>query len=72
MEIMREYVNALKSGSGYTFIGSGKGHEMTKAELIQIIQEFDYIMGCLSRQNVGTNAYLEYVAESIEENCIYE
>lgn len=43
---------------------------MSKSELCDIIKEFTYVIKDLSVRNVGSSVYLEYVAESIEENCI--
>ena len=45
---------------------------MSKSELCDIIKEFTYAIKDLSMRNVGSSVYLEYVAESIEENCIAE
>ena len=69
--MLKKYVEALKSGNGYQFI-CDNGHNMNKSELCDIIKEFNYVVRDLSQVNVGSDIYLEYVAESIEENCIYE
>lgn len=69
--MLKKYVEALKTGSGYQFI-CDNGHEMSKAELCDIIKEFDYVIKNLSTVNMGSNIYLKNVAESIEENCIFE
>lgn len=67
--MLEKYVEALKNGDGYQFICEN-GYEMSKSELCDIIKEFTYVMKDLSMRNVGSSVYLEYVAESIEENCI--
>lgn len=67
--MLEKYAEALKSGDGYQFICEN-GHEMSKSELCDIIKEFTYVIKDLSTRNVGSGVYLEYVAESIEENCI--
>ncbi len=67
--MLEKYAEALKNGNGYQFICEN-GHEMSKSELCDIIKEFTYAMRDLSIRNVGSSVYLEYVAESIEENCI--
>ena len=67
--MLKEYVEALKNGNGYQFI-CDNGYDMTKSELCDIIKEFTYIVGGLSRQNVGSIAYLEEVAESINDNYV--
>ena len=67
--MLEKYVKALKNGDGYQFI-CDNGHEMNKSELCDIIKEFTYVIKDLSVRNVGSSVYLEYVAESIEENCI--
>lgn len=64
--MMKDYVEALKNGNGYQYI-CDNGHNMSKSDLCNIIKEFDYSVKRLSNRNVGSNAYLEYVAESIEE-----
>lgn len=69
--MLKDYVKTLKNGNGYQFI-CDNGYEMSKKELCDIIKEFDYVIGDLSIVNVGSKIYLEYVAESIEENCIEE
>ena len=68
---MKGYVKALRKGNGYQYI-CDNGYDMSKAELCDIIKEFEYILKKLSNQNVGSNAYLECVADSIEENCIID
>lgn len=68
--MLKGYVEALRNGNGYQFI-CDNGHEMTKSELCDIIKEFDSVVGELSNRNVGSNAYYEYVADSIEEWCAY-
>ena len=67
--MMKGYIEALKNGNGYQYI-CDKGFNMSKADLCNIIREFDYIVGRLSEQNIGNKDYLLYVAESIEENCL--
>ena len=67
--MLEKYVEALKNGNGYQFI-CDNGHEMSKSELCDIIKEFTYVVKNLSIVNIGSNVYLDYVAESIEENCI--
>ena len=69
--MLKDYVEALKNTDGYQFI-CDNGHEMSKSELCDIIKEFTYVIKNLSIVNVGSNVYLDYVAESIEENCIVE
>ena len=69
--MLKSYVEALKNGKGYQFI-CDNGHNMSKSELCDIIKEFDYIIKDLSVRNEGSSIYLEYVAESIEENCVVE
>jgi hypothetical protein len=68
---MKEYVEALKNGNGYKYI-CDNGHNMSKSELCDIIKEFDIYLKDLSNRNVGSNAYLEYVAENIQDYCITE
>ena len=68
--MMKGYIEALKNGNGYQYI-CDNGHNMSKSELCDIIKEFDFVVKDLSICNVGSNAYLKYVAESIEEfRCI--
>ena len=67
--MLKEYVDALKNGNGYQFI-CDNGYDMTKSELCDIIKEFTYVVGGLSRENVGSIAYLEEVAESISDNYV--
>ena len=67
--MLEKYVEALKNGDGYQFICEN-GYEMSKSELCDIIKEFTYVIKDLSTRNVGSSVYLEYVAESIEVNCI--
>lgn len=67
--MLKDYVEALKNTDGYQFI-CDKGHNMSKSELCDIIKEFHYVLRDLSQRNVGSDIYLEYVAESIEENCL--
>ena len=69
--MLEKYVDALKNGDGYQFI-CDNGHEMSKSELCDIIKEFTYVIKNLSIVNVCSSVYLDYVAESIEENCIVE
>lgn len=69
--MLKGYVDALRKGNGYQYI-CNNGHEMSKSELCEIIKEFDYIIKDLSITNEGSSVYLEYVADSIEENCIFE
>ena len=63
---MKDYVEALRNGNGYQYI-CDNGHNMSKSDLCNIIKEFDYIVGHLSKENEGNNAYLEQVADSIKE-----
>ena len=67
--MLKEYVEALKNGNGYQYI-CDNGYDMTKSDLCDIIKEFTYIIGRLSRENVGSIAYLEEVAESINDNYV--
>ena len=67
--MLGKYVEALKNGNGYQFI-CDNGHDMSKSEICDIIKEFTYVIGRLSRENVGSIAYLEEVAESINDNYI--
>ena len=67
--MLGKYVDALKNGNGYQFI-CDNGHEMSKLELCDIIKEFTYVIKDLSVRNVGSSVYLEYVADSIKENCL--
>ena len=67
--MLEKYVEALKNGEGYQFI-CDNGYSMSKSELCDIIKEFHYTVRELSKRNVGSDVYLDYVAESIEENCI--
>lgn len=69
--MLKKYVEALKNGNGYQFI-CDNGHNMSKTELCDIIKEFDYVVKDLSMRNEDSGIYLEYVAESIEENCVVE
>lgn len=69
--MLKDYVEALKNTDGYQFI-CDNGHNMSKSELCDIIKEFHCVVRDLSQRNVGSDIYLEYVAESIEENCIEE
>lgn len=69
--MLEKYVEALKNGDGYQFI-CDNGHAMSKTELCDIIKEFDYVIKDLSNKNESSGIYLEYVADSIEENCIVE
>ena len=69
--MLEKYIESLKNGNGYQFI-CDNGHEMSKSELCDIIKEFTYVIKNLSIVNVGSSVYLDYVAESIEENCIVE
>ena len=69
--MLKKYIDALENGDGYQFI-CDNGHEMSKSELCDIIKEFTYFVKELSIRNVGSSIYLDYVAESIEENCICE
>lgn len=69
--MLKGYVDALRKGNGYQYI-CNNGHEMSKSELCEIIKEFNYIIKDLSITNEGSSVYLEYVADSIEENCIFE
>lgn len=62
--MLEKYVDALRKGNGYQFI-CDNGHEMSKSELCDIIKEFTYIIG-----DLASGICLEYVAESIEENCL--
>ena len=67
--MLKRYSEALKNGNGYQFI-CDNGHEMSRSELCDIIKEFDYVIKDLSIRNVGSGVYLEYVADSIKENCL--
>ena len=67
--MLKGYVDALKNGNGYQFI-CDNGYDMSKSELCDIIKEFTYIVGGISRENVGSIAYLEEVAESISDNYV--
>lgn len=69
--MLKDYVDALRKGNGYQYI-CNNGHEMSKSELCDVIKEFYYIIKGLSITNEGSSVYLEYVADSIEENCIFE
>ena len=69
--MLKEYIEALKNGNSYQYI-CDNGHSMSKSELCDIIKEFDYIVNDLSIRNIGSSIYLEYVADSIEENCNIE
>ena len=64
--MLKEYTEALRNGNGYQYI-CDNGHAMSKTELCDIIKEFDYIIGHLSKKNEGNNSYLEQVADSIAE-----
>ena len=67
--MLKEYVEALKNGNGYQFI-CDNGYEMSKSELCDIIKEFTYVIGGLSRVNEGSIIYLEEVAKSINDNYV--
>lgn len=67
--MLKDYVEALKNTDGYQYI-CDNGHNMSKSELCDTIKEFHYVVRDLSQRNVGSDIYLEYVAESIEENCL--
>ena len=67
--MLKEYVEALKNGNGYQYI-CDNGFDMTKSDLCNIIKEFTYIIGRLSKENVSSIAYLEEVAESINDNYV--
>ena len=66
---MENYIIALRNGNGYQYI-CDNGHNMSKSELCDIIKEFDYVIKNLSNRNVGSNAYLGYVADSIQDWCL--
>ena len=67
--MLKKYVDALRKDTGYQFI-CDNGHEMSKSDLCNIIKEFDYVVRDLSYKNEDSSIYFEYVADSIEENCI--
>ena len=69
--MLERYVEALRNGNGYQFI-CDNGHEMSKSELCDIVKEFTYVVKDLSIRNAGSSIFLEYVADSIEENCMEE
>ena len=66
--MLKNYIEALRNGNGYQYI-CDNGHSMSKSELCDIIKEFDYVVKGLSHRNVNSNAYLEYVADSIQDWC---
>ena len=68
MNKMNEFIEALRSGSGYDWI-CRNGHELNKYELIDIIKEYDYAI------HDNTNPYekkLIYGAAADELSSIYD
>ena len=47
MNDMKEYIQALKNGKGYSWIANN-GHKLNKYELIDIIKELDYAINFMS------------------------
>lgn len=63
---MQEFLKAMHEESAYTWFNAN-GHKLSKEELMLIVREFIYVIGDMSETNIGSQAYLSYVAESIEE-----
>ena len=63
---MQEFLKAMHEERAYTWFNEN-GHKLSKEELMLIVQEFIYVIGDMSEMNIGSQAYLSYVAESIEE-----
>jgi len=63
---MQEFLKAMHEERAYTWFNAN-GHKLSKEELMLIVKEFIYVIGDMSELNIGSQAYLSYVAESIEE-----
>ena len=63
---MQEFLKAMHEERAYTWFNAN-GHKLSKEELMLIVKEFIYVIGDMSETNIGSQAYLSYVAESIEE-----
>lgn len=63
---MQEFLKAMHEERAYTWFNKN-GHKLSKEELMLIVREFIYVIGDMSEVNIGSQAYLSYVAESIEE-----
>ena len=66
MNNMQEFIQSMHNERAYTWF-SENGHRLSKEELMLIVKEFIYVIGDMSEMNIGSQAYLSYVAESIEE-----
>ena len=66
MNNMQEFIQAMHEERAYTWFNAN-GHKLSKEELMLIVKEFIYVIGDMSELNIGSQAYLSYVAESIEE-----
>ena len=66
MSNMQEFIQAMHKESAYTWFNAN-GHKLSKEDLMLIVREFIYVIGDMSETNIGSQAYLSYVAESIEE-----
>ena len=66
MNNMQEFLKAMKEEWAYTWFNAN-GHKLSKEDLVLIVREFIYVIGDMSETNIGNQAYLSYVAESIEE-----
>lgn len=63
---MKEFLKAMKEEWAYTWFNAN-GHKLSKEDLMLIVKEFIDVIGEMSETNIGSQAYLSYVAESIEK-----
>lgn len=61
----KEFIQSMKEESAYTWF-KANGDKLSKEDLMLIVKEFIYVIGDMSQTNIGSQAYLSYVSESIE------
>ena len=66
MNNMQEFLKAMHEENAYTWFNAN-GHKLSKEDLMLIVKEFIDVIGEMSEVNIGSQAYLSYVAESIEK-----
>ncbi len=65
MNIMNQFIEALKNGKGYDWI-SNHGYELNKYELIDIVKEYEYAR-CQMNDELAEDLFKNFVADNLEE-----
>ena len=65
MNIMNNFIEALRNGKGYDWI-CNNGYKLNKYELIDIVKEYEYARGQMNDE-LAQDLFKDFVADNLEE-----